>query len=180
MNLETSYIFKSKRLGFRNWKESDIPKMAKISGDAEIMRFFPAVATFEQTKEFVFRMQKMFEERHYCYFAVEELKSKKFIGFIGLCFQDYEAQFTPCTDIGWRLDKKFWNKGYATEGAKRCLEYAFQVLELEKIIATAPKINEPSISVMKKIGMQKKLEFKHFKLKDFPKIEECVCYEIQQ
>ncbi|WP_196888636.1 GNAT family N-acetyltransferase [Aureivirga sp. CE67] len=180
MNYNSKYDFHSKRLGFRNWIDSDIKKMVEINSDSEVMRFFPATVTFEQTQNFIQRMQKMYKERNYCYFAVDELETGNFIGFIGLCYQDYEAEFTPCTDIGWRLDKKYWNKGYATEGAKRCLEYAFDVLELEKIISTAPMINKPSIAVMEKIGMQKILEFKHSKLKDFPKIENCVCYEINR
>ena len=85
-----------------------------------------------------------------------------FIGFIGLSEQTFEASFTPCVDIGWRLSKKEWNKGYATEGAKKCLDYAFNHLNIEKVNAMKrPKINLKSVQVMKKAGMQKISDFVH-------------------
>jgi RimJ/RimL family protein N-acetyltransferase len=173
------YVFKSARLGFRNWIASDIPLMVEISGDAEVMMHFPAVATPKQTKEFIERMQVMFSEKGYCYFAVDHLNDNTLIGFIGLYDQDYEVEFAPCIDIGWRLAKKYWGKGFATEGAKRCLAYAFKELGLANIKATAPLVNKGSISVMEKIGMAKQLQFKHPKLLANQRLVNCVCYEIK-
>jgi len=172
------YLFTSDRLGFRNWTDNDIPLMAAMNTDPEVMEFFPSIVTPEQTAAFVKRMKNMFSERGYCYFAVDKLDEDCFIGFIGLAYQDYDAAFTPCTDIGWRLDKKYWNKGYATEGAERCLRYAFQDLKLKNIKATAPQININSINVMRKIGMKKQLDFIHPKLKDNERLKHCVCYGI--
>ena len=94
------YLFTSERLGFRNWNDSDIEKMAAINNDPDVMEFFPATATYSQTADFIVRMKTMFTEKKYCYFAVDELSSGNFCGFIGLCDQNYEASFTPCTDIG--------------------------------------------------------------------------------
>ena len=123
-------------------------------------------------------MKLMYIEKGYCYFAVDQLKDESFIGFIGLCYQTYESQFTPSVDIGWRLNKQYWNNGLATEGAKKCLDYAFNMIELESIISTTPIINIKSIRVMEKIGMQKITEFKHPRLKSNEKLENCVCYGI--
>ena len=176
--MSNTYLFKSERLGFRNWKDDDIPKMQKISGDHEVMEFFPAVSTIEQTTDFVHRMRLMYSENGFCYFAVDELESEAFIGFIGLCKQTYKSEFTPCVDIGWRLDTRFWGKGYATEGAKRCLNYAFHELGLKNIKSVAPKINWRSVHVMEKIGMKQQLEFKHPALKHNKRLEDCVCYQI--
>lgn len=178
--MNKSYIFTSKRLGFRNWYEDDIPKMTQISANPEVMKFFPNTATSEQTTDFIQRMQKMFEEKEYCYFAVDILESLEFIGFIGLAWQDYEASFAPCIDIGWRLDTKFWNRGFATEGAKRCVQYAFEHLNITNIVSTATQMNKKSIRVMEKIGMQKLLDFKHPKLLGSTKFENCVCYYISK
>lgn len=176
--MTADYIFTSQRLGFRNWTEADIPLMAAISADIDVMEFFPAVATSEQTAAFIERMKIMFTESGYCYFAVDRLEDNTLIGFIGLCYQDYDAPFTPCIDIGWRLGKDFWNKGYATEGAQRCLQYAFQDLKLKNIKAAAPAINTKSIGVMKKIGMRKQLDFIHPRLLDNERLKHCVCYEM--
>ena len=176
--MSDKYLFKSNRLGFRNWIDSDVSKMIDISSDPDVMEFFPAIATKTQTIEFINRMKLMYIEKGYCYFAVDQLKDESFIGFIGLCYQTYESQFTPSVDIGWRLNKKYWNNGLATEGAKKCLDYGFNKLGLKNIIATTPIINIKSIRVIEKIGMEKLTEFKHPRLKYNEKLEDCVCFEI--
>lgn len=155
------YIFKSERLGFRNWNLADIEKLHEINSDKDVMAFFPSIPTKEQTTEFVSRMIKQFETKGYCYFAVDTLNENKFIGFIGLSEQIFEADFTPCVDIGWRIKKEFWNKGFATEGAKKCLVYAKEILKLQHVYAIAPKINVKSEKVMINIGMKKQTEFEH-------------------
>ena len=176
--MSKEYLFQSERLGFRNWIDSDTPKMIDISSNADVMEFFPAIATKIQTVEFIDRMKLMCIEKGYCYFSVDQLKDESFIGFIGLCYQTYESQFTPSVDIGWRLNKKYWHNGLATEGAKKCLNYGFNVIELKNIISTSPIINTKSIRVMEKIGMAKLTEFKHPRLKSNKRLEDCICYEI--
>ena len=176
--MKHQYIFTSERLGFRNWSPADYPRMTEISSDPHVMEFFPAPATPAQTAEFINRMKKMYAQKGYCYFATDELKTGNFIGFIGLCHQTYASEFTPCVDIGWRLRKAYWGKGYATEGAKRCLAYAFNDLKLKNIKATAPQINLKSIRVMEKIGMRKQLEFTHPRLRGHKTLGNSVCYEI--
>ena len=95
-------------------------------------------------------MEQQYSEKGYCYFAIDELEDDTFIGFIGLSEQNYDADFTPCIDIGWRLAKTAWNRGYATEGAKRCLDYGLEKLKINKIYSIAPAINTKSVQVMKK------------------------------
>lgn len=171
-----AYIFTSDRLGFRRWQESDHTSLAAMNADPEVMEFFPARQGEQETRAFIRRMQKLFMEKGYCYFAVEKRENREFIGFIGLAIQDFEADFTPCTDIGWRLKKSTWNKGYATEGAKACLSYAFDHFGLEKVFAIAPLVNVKSELVMKKIGMEKVKIFDHPKLLEDKRLKKCVLY----
>lgn len=178
--LKPNYIFKSERLGFRNWYDTDLDEFAKMNADSEVMEHFPMPLTKNETSEFIERLQKHYEKYNYNYFATEILTTGEFIGFIGLAYQDYESEVTPATDIGWRLKKSAWRYGYATEGAKRCLEFAFKDLNLEHIISTFTEKNIKSEHVMKKIGMKKIGEFKHPKLKAYPKLETCICYEINK
>jgi len=79
-----SYLFTSERLGFRAWQQEDIDAMQEINSDARVMEFFPALLTMEQTKAFIERMNRQFDEKSFCYFAVDVLATKEFIGFIGL------------------------------------------------------------------------------------------------
>ncbi|MDW7693346.1 GNAT family N-acetyltransferase [Flammeovirgaceae bacterium SG7u.111] len=171
-----TYLFTSERLGFRNWEESDIAPFHELNSDRAVMEFFPKLPSLAESKAFVERMKGMYEERGYCYFAVDLLKTQKFIGFIGIAYQDYAADFTPCVDIGWRLAKLAWGKGYATEGAKACLEVAFEKFGLEEVYSLAPAVNLRSTAVMEKIGMEKQEYFNHPKLEDYPSLKKCVLY----
>lgn len=174
--LKDSYHFTSNRLGFRNWIESDILPLASINADKETMRFFPSVQSEKQTREFISRMQKQFDQKNYCYFAVDLIETSSFIGFIGLSDQNYPSDFTPCTDIGWRLDKRYWFKGYATEGAAACITHAKTNLNLPEIYAVASQINKTSIRVMEKIGMQYLRNFEHPLLIKDERLKNCVLY----
>lgn len=149
-----------------------------MNADPEVMQHFPSVLSVNESKDLLIRLKRHFQEKGHTYFATEVLNNGDFIGFIGLAYQDYPSEFTPAVDIGWRLKTAFWGQGYATEGAKRCLEFGFENLGLERIISTCTLANTKSENVMKKIGMEKLGLFKHPRLKDYPDYETCLCYEI--
>lgn len=174
------YQFISERLGFRTWREADLQPLAALNADPEVMRFFPSTQDEDRTRRFMTTQNNQFSSRGHCYFAVDRLSDKTFIGFIGLALQKYEAPFTPCVDIGWRLAKQYWNNGYATEGAKRCLEYGFEVIELDTVYSIASEVNTPSIHVMKKIGMKYQYNFDHPALVKSKSLNPCAVYSIDK
>ena len=176
--MKTNYIFKSERLGFRNWTDSDLEEFAIINADEDVMEYFPKPLSKNETADFITRLKDHYDKNNYNYFATEILKTGELIGFIGLAYQDYKTKFTPATDIGWRLKPSAWGKGYATEGAKKCLEFAFKKIQLEKVISVFTEKNIKSENIMKKIGMVKIGAFNHPKLKDYPGLEKCICYQI--
>lgn len=155
------YIFTSERLGFRQWQNSDIPPFVAMNQDARVMRFFPNLLSAEETIDMVERIQTLITQRGYSWFAVDELSTGTFIGFIGLNHPRFESFFTPCLEIGWRLHPDFWHKGYATEGGNACLDFAFKVLQAEKIYSFTADSNTPSEQVMIRLGMTKVGEFLH-------------------
>lgn len=173
-----SYLFKSERLGFRPWTTDDLESMAAINADEEVMKHFPKTYDIEETRDFIERMHRQYTKTGFCYFATEILRSKKFIGFIGLSSISFEAKFTPCVDMGWRLAKDEWGNGYATEGAKACLNFGFITMGLNEIYAVCPISNLASENVMKKIGMRKHSLFNHPNLTEYPLLEECYAYVI--
>lgn len=180
MKNDEEYIFTSERLGFRNWNLSDIDRMHEINSDEKVMEFFPRISTKEETTEFVIRMKKQFEEKGFCYFAVEKIQDKEFIGFTGLSEQTYKSVFTPCVDIGWRIKRSEWYSGFATEGAKKCLDYALNKLKLENVYSVAPKVNTKSGRIMIKIGMEKQFEFEHPLLINDDRLKTCVLYRTER
>lgn len=174
------YLFTSARLGFRNWKTSDLAPMQALNEDPAVMEFFPALKTLEQTKAFIQQMQEDFAARGYCFFAVETLDHQELIGFIGLSQHTYVEEWGPVVEIGWRLQQRSWNQGYATEGAKACLTYGFETLQLPAIYSLTPLINVKSQRVMQKIGMSFLQEFEEPWLQGAPHLNPCVLYKLDR
>jgi len=170
------YIIKTNRLGLRNWQNSDIKPATIMNANKDVMEFFPNILSQQETEAFIKRMQQHFTIHGYCYFAVDELATHKFIGFIGLSNQTFISDFTPCVDIGWRLIPKFWGKGYATEGAVACINFAFTTLNLKEVYAIAPKLNLKSQHVMQKIGMFRYINFVHPKIDKNNSLKDCTAY----
>lgn len=168
----------TERLRFRNWSIDDLEDLIEMNSDPEVMRYFPATLDKAENEAFCKRLADRYKQDGYTYYAVDRLDTGECIGFIGLAKQTYEADFTPCVDIGWRLKRSAWNQGFATEGAKACLQFAKETLQLDKIYSVAVEQNTPSINVMRKIGMRYDHHFFHPALKDFPALEKCAVYVI--
>ena len=162
--MSPNYIFRSKRLGFRKWNQSDLDPYAEMNADEEVMKYFPRCFTKEESKAAMERFNECFAKRGYTFFAVDRLDENQFIGFIGLYYTAYELPFCPCTEIGWRLAKAHWANGFATEGAKACLDFAFNKLDLKEVYSWTATTNIPSENVMKKIGMEMLEVFNHPKV----------------
>lgn len=178
LSMNKKYIFTSERLGFRNWLEEDLDPFAEMNADPRVMEHFPELLKRNETASLIQRLQGHFEQRGHTYFACDLLESQKFIGFIGFYYQEYKTEFNPANDIGWRLMPSAWGMGYATEGAKRCVEFAFDELKLDRLVATCPRSNTGSENVMRKIGMTRKGNFLHPKLDDYPALQKSVYYEL--
>jgi len=172
------YLITTERLGLREWQAADLESLAELCADPEVMRYFPETLSFEQSKSLFDRLQKCYLDHDFTYFVVELKENREFIGFAGMLDQTYEAPFTPCIDIGWRLKKAFWGNGYATEAASACLDFAFQKKNLNEIYSVCPSKNIASESIMTKIGMKYEGSFKHPALKNYPELEECSIYKI--
>jgi RimJ/RimL family protein N-acetyltransferase len=114
--------------------------------------------------------------------VIEEKISRKPIGFIGMDSPDWQASFTPCTEIGWRLLPQYWGKGYASEAAKAIIQFAFIELNLDEIVSFTAKANRNSMGVMEKIGMRRDEEhdFLHPEIPAEHPLAENVLYRIKR
>jgi len=172
------FKIQTQRLGLRNWIDSDTPPFVAMCQDDEVMQHFPGLVSEADATAYVRAYQQHFAEYGFTYFAAEELSSGQFVGFVGLKHQTYESPFTPCVDIGWRLKRSAWGKGYATEAATACLEFAFGSAGLEEIFAMCSNTNAASEAVMKKIGMQKAGTFAHPAISADSPLNPCLAYRI--
>jgi RimJ/RimL family protein N-acetyltransferase len=149
------------RLLLRNWLPVDYEPYIALNADGEVMKFFPSVKTSEETLEQIQRLQGHIDQYGYGFFAVERKDNGRFIGFTGLAHPGFEAEFTPCVEVGWRLSKENWGQGFATEAAVACLDFGFSQLALDEIYSFTAVPNIRSEKVMQKIGMHKAGYFDH-------------------
>ncbi|KNF08350.1 acetyltransferase, GNAT family [Gottschalkia purinilytica] len=169
----------TERLILRDWKQSDLEEFRKINSDEVVMEYFPKTLSEQETDAMYEAIQKEFEEYNYGLYAVEVKENKEFIGLIGFHRATFDSDFTPCVEIGWRLKKEAWGKGYATEGAKACLKYGFEQLGFEEIYSFTAKINTRSQNVMKKLGMNYVKDFNHPKVESDSVLYKHVLYNIR-
>jgi len=158
---DKTYIIKTKRLGLRLWLPSDTSEFCDINADTQVMRHFPNTLSEEETLSMIDRINKHHTDHGYGLYATEILETGEFIGFIGFAHPRFEASFTPCIEIGWRLKASSWNKGYCTEGALACLEYMKDNINYDLVYSWTSPLNKPSKRIMQKIGMEKVGEFQH-------------------
>ncbi len=142
------------------------------------MEFFPSTQDRAATGEFIERQQRCLDAQGCCFFATERLDTGQFVGFIGFKPIRFEAHFTPGIEIGWRLGFEHWGHGYATEGAKTNLSFAFDKLNIERIYSFTSISNKGSENVMKKIGMTYVGEFDHPSLPADHQLGRHVLYEL--
>ncbi len=147
------------RLILRPWRESDLAPFAAINADPEVMRFFPAPLSTEESDAFARLIVARHASQGFGFWAVEENGGEAFIGIIGLNRPTFDAPFMPCVEIAWRLSRAQWGKGYATEGARAVLAHAFGPLGLKEIVAFTTPANARSRAVMERLGMRHDFEF---------------------
>ncbi|MFD2830307.1 GNAT family N-acetyltransferase [Corticicoccus populi] len=174
---------KTKRLILRDWKNSDIPVFISMNMDPDVRRYFPDTVPVEVSRQFIFDAQKDIEDRGFGLFAVERRDTGEFIGFTGVQVLeedgDFNLEFLPCIEIGWRFMKKHWNQGFATEAAVGVLKFIQRNTDIKEVYAYASKRNFPSINIMKKIGMDEVDVFNHPLIEDGHSLKRQVVYKIE-
>jgi ribosomal-protein-alanine N-acetyltransferase len=117
------------------------------------MEHFPAPLSRSESDAMAARIEEHFARHGYGLWAVEILGAAPFAGFIGLNIPRFEAPFTPCVEIGWRLAADHWGQGFATEGARAAIQFGFDELRLNEILSFTARDNVRSQRVMQKLGM---------------------------
>jgi ribosomal-protein-alanine N-acetyltransferase len=141
------------RLILRKWRESDREPFARMNADPAVMEHFPAVLTRAESDALVDRAEAHLAKHGFGPWAAEIRETKEFIGYVGLVIPNFEAAFTPCVEIGWRLARDHWGKGLATEGASALLRHGFEVQRLLELVSFTVPANLRSLRVMQKLGM---------------------------
>lgn len=150
-----AFDVRTSRLRLRDWRETDLDPFAAMNADPRVMAHFPSTLSREESIEKMAQLRAKLAERGYGLWPVERLEDGGFVGIVGLAVPDFEAPFTPCVEIGWRLVADHWRRGYATEAARAVLELGFRGWGLEEIVSMTAVANARSRRVMERLGMRR-------------------------
>lgn len=143
----------TERLLLRNWETRDREPFARLNADARVMEFMPAHLSRAESDLMADRIENHFIKHGFGLYALELRQEREFIGFAGLSMPAFQAHFTPCVEIGWRLSAEHWGRGLATEAAEAVARHAFESLALDALVSFTVPANIRSRRVMEKIGM---------------------------
>lgn len=146
-------MLETDRLLLRRWNDADREPFFRVNSDPRVMEFFPRCLSRAESDQFIERIEAHFQKHSFGLYAAELRENDAFVGFIGLSVPAFEAHFTPCVEIGWRLSVDHWGRGLASEGARVVLNHAFEDLRLKEVVSFTTPANVRSRRVMEKIGM---------------------------
>lgn len=142
------------RLVLCRWRQADLEPFASLNADPDVMRFFSHPLSRAESDAFAERIETQFDVRGYGLWAVERKGDGAFLGFTGLAYQEFEAAFTPCVEVGWRFARAAWGHGYATEAGRQALRFGFELVGLQGIVSLTPVGNVRSRRVMERLSMR--------------------------
>ena len=147
-------MIRTSRLLLRPWRAEDYRPYAELNADPEVRRWWPkGTLSRSESDEQADALRGHIEKHGFGFWAVELPGVAQFIGFVGLQHVDADMPFAPAVEAGWRIARRHWGRGYATEGALAALADGFGRLGLSEIMAYAVVDNAPSRRVMERIGM---------------------------
>jgi ribosomal-protein-alanine N-acetyltransferase len=168
------------RLLLRRWSDADREPFAMMNADPRVMEHYPHALSRDESDDFVDRIEAHFEERGFGLWAVEIVGVAPLVGFVGLQVPRFDAHFTPCVEVGWRLAHEHWGHGYASEAARAALASGFHDHDLDEIVAMTVPANTRSMAVMQRIGMTRNPadDFDHPRLPEGHRLRRHVLYRI--
>ena len=170
------------RLLLRPWRPEDRAPFAAMNADPRVAKFLSGALTTEQSDALCSRIEAHFGQHGFGPWAVEVRSSGAFAGYTGLSVPRFEAHFTPCVEIGWRLAAEHWGNGYATEAARAALAFGFEVLGLDEVVSFTAAQNLRSRRVMEKLGMTRTPvdDFDHPSLAEAHSLRPHVLYRLRR
>jgi RimJ/RimL family protein N-acetyltransferase len=153
---------RTQRLILRPLTADDRVPFAQMNADPAVVEFLHPPFTQSESDQLLDLLIRTHRERGYGIFALETPR-EPFVGIVGLAEPNFEAHFTPCVEMAWRLPQQHWGKGYATEAAQAVFQFAFTELHLKEVVAFTAVTNERSQAVMRRLSMTRdpREDFEH-------------------
>lgn len=159
-------MIETNRLIIRKMTIEDFNSLNKIFSDKKTMEFWSNPFTEKEVRKWIQKNINNYRNYGFGRWVIILKKNKKIIGDIGYLCIEINGKIE--NDLGYIIYSKYWGKGYATEGAKACLNHGFNKLGMERIVANMPYNHYASQKVAKKVGMKKETEFINKKNRNIP------------
>jgi RimJ/RimL family protein N-acetyltransferase len=147
----------TERLALRRWRVEDRGPFAAINADPEVMRFIGTGAILDPalSDELITRFEREWEARGFGLWALSarDDPDERLLGFCGLTVPMFLPAVLPAVEVGWRLARDAWGRGYATEAAQAAVAFGFEEHGMEEILSIVDPDNERSLRVCAKLGM---------------------------
>jgi RimJ/RimL family protein N-acetyltransferase len=166
------------RLVMRRWRDTDRAPFAALNADPEVMRYFPATLDRAASDSLVNIIEARFDYQGFGLWALELASTAEFIGFTGLNPMPAGVPGAGGTEVGWRLARRAWHQGYATEAATAAVHVAFNGAGLAELWSITAVLNEPSQAVMRRLGMIRHAYFEHPQIDPGHPIRRHVAYRL--
>ena len=112
-------MLETPRLVLRSWEERDREPFRRMNADPQVMEYFAAPLTPAESDAMIQRIEAHMERHGFGFFAAALRDTGELVGMVGMSHVPFDAHFTPCVEIGWRMAAAYWNRGLATEGSSR-------------------------------------------------------------
>ena len=144
-------LIETERLVLREITFGDKEELFELHADPDVQKWTgePVVESMKEIEQAIAKRHNDYKKYGFGRLAAIQMETSEFIGWAGLT---YLPEFDK-VDLGYRLKKKYWGMGFATEASKAIIDHGFNVLNLDLIIAIAMPENKASIRVMEKSGM---------------------------
>jgi len=149
-------VLETERLLLRGWRDEDLEPYAALCADPQVMRWLGPKGTpmtREQSAEQLAFFRRHWDEHGFGLWCVTAKPDDTCLGFVGLAVPTFLPEILPAVEIGWRLAAPAWGHGYATEGARAVVTYAFDTVGLDRIVSVTRRPNRGSWNIMEKLGM---------------------------
>ena len=174
------------RLILRRWRRSDRAPYFAMHAEPEVAQFLLPPKSRAEANAQIDMFEACFKTHGFGFWALELIgatsETERFIGFTGLFAPSFEAHFVPCVEVGWRLARPFWGRGYATEAARAAMADGFDRLGLDEIVAMTSALNARSQAVMARLGMNRDPadDFEHPRVAEGDPLRPHVLYRISR